>query len=72
MRLVDFLQHRIDVPRFEQLDRMPAEVGAEFFDEPAVISLCRLPPDVRFDVASFAVVIGRARNGPRMNVPARW
>jgi hypothetical protein len=23
--------------------------------------------DVRFDVASFAVVIGRARNGPRMN-----
>jgi hypothetical protein len=24
--------------------------------------------DVRIDVASFAVVIGRARNGPRMNV----
>ena len=43
---------------------------------PLVCRVCRLRrasrpmvglADVRFDVASFAVVIGRARNGPRMN-----
>jgi hypothetical protein len=31
------------------------------------ISLASAAADVRFDVASFAVVIGGARNGPRMN-----
>ena len=49
-------------------DRLIAEIKAELEGTAAQSRRTGKPArDVRFDVASFAVVIGRARNGPRMD-----